>query len=48
MHDRCPDVLPPFVVMRNSGVLRRRDRINLGLNFNSVPNVVQPQKTWVW
>ena len=27
---------------------RRRDRINLGPNFNSVPNVVQPHKTWVW
>ena len=26
----------------------RRDRINLGPNFNSVPNVVQPHKTWVW
>ena len=27
---------------------RRRDCINLGPNFNSVPNVVQPHKTWVW
>ena len=27
---------------------RRRDRINLVPNFNSVPNVVQPHKTWVW
>ena len=26
----------------------RRDRINLGPNFHSVPNVVQPHKTWVW
>ena len=26
---------------------RRRDRINLGPNFNSVPNVVQPHNTWV-
>ena len=26
---------------------RCRDRINLGPNFNSVPNVVQPHKTWV-
>ena len=24
----------------------RGDRINLGPNFNSVPNVVQPHKTW--
>ena len=24
-----------------------RDRINLGPNFNLVPNVVQPHKTWV-
>ena len=26
---------------------RRRDRINLVPNFNSVPNLVQPHKTWV-
>ena len=26
----------------------RRDRNNLGPNYNSVPNVVQPHKTWVW
>jgi hypothetical protein len=26
---------------------RRRDRINLVSNFNLVPNVVQPHKTWV-
>ena len=27
---------------------RRRGRINLVPNFNSVPNIVQPHKTWVW
>ena len=27
---------------------RRGDRINLGRNFTSVPNVVQLHKTWVW
>ena len=26
---------------------RRRDRINLVPNLNSVPNLVQPHKTWV-
>ena len=27
---------------------RRRDLINLGPDFDSVPNIVQPHKTWVW
>ena len=40
---------PPLYMLRPCpSYSRRRDRINLGPNFNSVPNVVQPHKTWVW
>ena len=40
---------PPLYKLRPCpSYSRRRDRINLGPNFNSVPNVVQPHKTWVW
>ena len=40
---------PPLYKLRPCpSYSRRRDRINLGPTFNSVPNVVQPHKTWVW
>ena len=40
---------PPLYKLRPCpSYSRRRDRINLVPNFNSVPNVVQPHKTWVW
>ena len=40
---------PPLYKLRPCpSYSRRRDCINLGPNFNSVPNVVQPHKTWVW
>ena len=40
---------PPLCKLRPCpSYSKRRDRINLGPNFNSVPNVVQPHKTWVW
>ena len=40
---------PPLYKLRPCpSYSRRRDRIHLGPNFNSVPNVVQPHKTWVW
>ena len=39
---------PPLYKLRSCpSYSRRRDRINLGPNFNPVPNVVQPHKTWV-
>ena len=39
---------PPLYKLRPCpSYSRRRDRINLGPNFNSVPTVVQPHKTWV-
>ena len=40
---------PPLYKLRPCpSYSRRRDRINLGPNFNSVPNVVQLHKAWVW
>ena len=42
----CPP--PPYKLHPCPSSCRCRDRINLGPNFNSVPNVVQPHKTWVW
>ena len=40
---------PPLYKLRPCpSYSRRRDRINLVPNFDSVPNVVQPHKTWVW
>ena len=46
----CPEVPPPplYKLRPCPSYSRRRDRINLGPNFNSVPNVVQTHKTWVW
>ena len=39
---------PPLYKLRPCpSYSRRRDRINLVSNFNLVPNVVQPHKTWV-
>ena len=39
---------PPLYKLRPcQSYSRRRDCINLGPNFNSVPNIVQPHKTWV-
>ena len=45
-----PEVPPPplYKLRPCPSYSRRRDRINLGPTFNSVPNVVQPHKTWVW
>ena len=40
---------PPLYKLRPCpSCSRHRDRINLGPNFNSVPNVVQQHRTWVW
>ena len=40
---------PPLYKLRPCpSYSRHRDRINLGPDFNSVPNVVQPHKAWVW
>ena len=47
----CPSIVPPpplYKLRPCPSYSRRRDRINLGPNFDSVPNVVQPHKTWVW
>ena len=39
---------PPLYKLRPCpSYSRRRDRMNLVPNFNSVPNLVQPHKTWV-
>ena len=39
---------PPLYKLRPCpSYSRRRDRINLGPNFNSVRNIAQPHKTWV-
>ena len=39
---------PPLCKLRPCpSYSRHRDRINLVPNFNSVPNIVQPHKTWV-
>ena len=51
-HQRAPNGSPPppplYKLRLCPSYSRRRDRINLGPNFNLVPNVVQPHKTWVW
>ena len=40
---------PPLYKLRPCpSYSRRRDRTNLGRNFNLVPNVVLPHKIWVW
>ena len=40
---------PPLYKLRPCpSYSRRRGPINLRLDFNSVPDVVQPHKTWVW
>ena len=39
---------PPLCKLRPCpSYSRRRDHVDLGPNFNSVPNIVQPHKTWV-
>ena len=44
-----PCTPPPLYKLRPCpSYSRRRDRINLGPNFNLVQNVVLPHKTWVW
>ena len=46
-HNRAGAHPPPLYKLRPCpSYSRRRDRINLVPNFNSVPNVVQPHKTW--
>ena len=45
----CVCTPPPLYKLRPcNSYSRRRDRINLVPNFNSVPNVVQPHKSCVW
>ena len=48
---RCYFWVPPpslYKLRPRPSYSRRRGRVNLGPSFNSVPNVVQPHKTWVW